>query len=85
MEDFISENDKELNILNIIQMSIKEMSLLDIFTTDEKTFTNNAQNLIDSNGLQNKYDWPRKPEKFTNKQIVTSSSIIDSYSLSIKT
>ena len=42
MEDFISENDKELNILNIIQMSIKEMSLLDIFTTDEKTFTNNA-------------------------------------------
>jgi len=69
MKAFILENIEELNILNIMRMSIKVISLSDICTVDGKTFTYNAWNLIDNNGLCNEYDWPRKPEQFTIAQI----------------
>ena len=69
MEGFLSENFEDLNILNIMRMSIKAISLSDICTTDGKFFTYNAWNLIGSNGLREDYDWPRNPGKFTDAQI----------------
>lgn len=69
MKAFILENVNKFKILNIIRMSIKAIMLLDICMTDRKTFTYNAWNLIDSNGLCNEYNWPRKPEQFTMAQI----------------
>ena len=69
MEGFLSKNFEDLDILNLMRMSIKAMSVSDIFTTDGKFFTYNSWNLIGSNGLREDYNWTRNPGKFNNAQI----------------
>ena len=61
----------DLNIINIMQMSIKAISLADITTTDGLSITSNAWKLLSSKGIHDKLVWPRKPPQFTTQQIHT--------------
>ena len=60
---------KDLNIINMMRMSIKALTLADIATADGKYISTQAWNLISSNKLRDHYDWPRKPPNFSRNQI----------------
>ena len=71
MQEFIKAKVPacQLEIINIMRMSIKASTLSDICTAEGRSITNQAWSLINSNGLREDYDWPRKPNKFSTDQI----------------
>ena len=70
MEAFIEAkiSTNNLFILNIIRMFLKAVTVSDIATSDGKSISYNAWNLIESNKLREDLDWPRHPPVFTQAQ-----------------
>ena len=59
----------ELYILNKIRISITEILLADIVTSDGTKILQNAFLLLSSNGLRDHYWWPKAPPSFTTSQL----------------
>ena len=70
MEAFIDAKipTNKLYILNIIRMFLKAVTVSDIATSDGKSISYNAWNLIENNKLREDFDWPRQPPEFTQNQ-----------------
>ena len=71
MKEFINAgvDTNQLKILNYMRMSIQAVTLSDIAMPRGLKINPNAWNLISSNGLRSKYDWPRDLPSFTQNQI----------------
>ena len=60
---------KELELINIIRMSIQAVTVTDIATADGRKISHNAWHALTSNHLRMAYEWPRNPDRFTKNQI----------------
>ena len=71
MQAFIEAkiDPKELELINIIRMSIQAVTVADIATADGRKISHNAWHALSSNHLRMAYDWPRDPERFTKTHI----------------
>ena len=71
MQAFIEAkiDSTELELINIIRMSIQAVTITDIATADGRKITHNAWHALSSNHLRTGLDWPRAPARFTKTQI----------------
>lgn len=72
MQEFVKAGvpETQLEIINIMQMSIRAMTLSDICMEEERSITNQAWTLVNSNEIREEYDWSRKPNEFSSNQII---------------
>ena len=70
MNEFIKAkfSKSQLKILNIMRMYLQAFTLSDISSADGKSITYNSWNMISSNGVRSKFDWPRNPPDFTDNK-----------------
>ena len=71
MQGFIAAkiDSKDLELINIIRMSVEAVTVADIATADGRKISHNAWHALSSNHLRTGYNWPREPERFTKSQI----------------